>query len=345
MTKNEGSLTVSVLDSDGNIVGMTYPKRAKGLVKKGRAQYVSDNEIRLEQTDPTCENTEDLKMDNIQNTKTTKNYILFNPKKWQIHPDVPNSKAERFFINSPLDESLTEVYSLGNWGWDWSEITGGMMTLEKNTEYHFVFWLNGGENDRDDETCQCHIMFGNNSFSIEKENWERKLVYKLNRSYIKPVKRYKGWLLFDIPFVTEDKDYTQIRFVACGAPTAIMAASEPETYAELEDVVDEFADKRPQRHNIVFEDGWPTNTWYSTSRLKNGGKTESNFSGFDFGDENAFNVNSGAISNAIAGMISSELMNIKDEIRDEIDIDDIAEEIKNEIIEKIKSEINPSENR
>ncbi len=275
-------------------------------------------------------------MDNIQNTVPTKNYILFNPKKWQIHPDVPKSKAERFFINSPLDDSLTEVYSLGNWCWDWSEITGGMMTLEKNTEYHFVFWLNGGENDRDDEICQCHIMFGNNSFSIEKENWERKLVYKLNRSFIKPLKRYKGWLLFDVPFVTEDKDYTQIRFVAKGAPMSIMSAEEPEKYADLEDVVDELADKRPQRHNIVFEDGWPKN------QSLNG---NNDFQHFDFGVGNAFNVDSGAISNAIAGMISSELMNIKDEIRDEIDIDDIAEEIKNEIIEKIKSEINPSENR
>ena len=37
ITKN-----VIVADQNGNIIGMTYPKRAKGLIKKGRAYYNSE---------------------------------------------------------------------------------------------------------------------------------------------------------------------------------------------------------------------------------------------------------------------------------------------------------------
>ena len=42
MTKN-----VTVVDEQGNQHGATYPKRAKGLVKNGRARFVAENKICL----------------------------------------------------------------------------------------------------------------------------------------------------------------------------------------------------------------------------------------------------------------------------------------------------------
>jgi hypothetical protein len=42
MTKN-----ITVIDEKGNILYSTYPKRAVGLIKKGRARRVSKNTIRL----------------------------------------------------------------------------------------------------------------------------------------------------------------------------------------------------------------------------------------------------------------------------------------------------------
>ncbi len=42
MTKN-----ITVVDENDNILESTYPKRAKGLIKKGRAVRISDNVIRL----------------------------------------------------------------------------------------------------------------------------------------------------------------------------------------------------------------------------------------------------------------------------------------------------------
>lgn len=227
-------------------------------------------------------------MDNNTNQTETKNYITVNPKEWQGVPkriqnasnhnpwDWKNESSyktvwDRFFMSNPFEEKMVEVLSVGTWEWiEPSEIASGIMQLEKNTEYHFVFWLNGGENDRSDETCELQVMFSNaNQFPTDAEN-ESRLCYRLNRNYIKPLKRKKGWELYDISFTTADIQYVQFRFVACRAPMTVMAAKNPEEYAEWKDEPDIYADRRPQRHNMVFEDGWPTNQWYSTKALTQG---------------------------------------------------------------------------
>lgn len=39
--------SITILDEEGKFVGETYPKRANGLVKKGRAKYVGETTIRM----------------------------------------------------------------------------------------------------------------------------------------------------------------------------------------------------------------------------------------------------------------------------------------------------------
>ncbi|MDE7295380.1 MAG: hypothetical protein K2N72_13230 [Oscillospiraceae bacterium] len=272
------SRTVTVLSEDGKEIGRTYPKRAKGLVKKSRAVFVTDNTIRLNGC-PTCDNTEDNMMDNINiNTEKTResleagsvNYVYLKPKKWKKHPDVQRTTIfERFSIPDPFggDGEMTDVLSTGSWNGAWCEITNGVEVLEKNTEYRFVFWLNGGENDRYNEVCQLHIIFTDDPVNMPLTDWDNKLCYKLNRGYIKPLKRCNGWELYSVPFKTGDKDFVQLRFVSQNAPMAVMEAKAPEYYADLPESLDPFAEERPQRHNIIFEDGWPTNQWYSTANL------------------------------------------------------------------------------
>ena len=55
---------IIVVDEQGNTLEATYPKRAKGLVKKGRARFISENVICL-----ACppENLEDNAMSNTAN--------------------------------------------------------------------------------------------------------------------------------------------------------------------------------------------------------------------------------------------------------------------------------------
>ena len=43
---------------------------------------------------------------------------------------------------------------------------------------------------------------------------------------------------------------------------ALKPAKELEAYSDWEDAPDEFANERPQRHNLVFADGWPSISQY-----------------------------------------------------------------------------------
>ncbi len=266
MTKN--GQTVCVLDGHDAVIGYTYPNRAKGLVKKRRAEFVSDECIRLYRRCPTYEDMEDTEMDN-------RNYITINPREWHKNPDESHKTVfDRIMISNPLaafdpsEGSLVEILSIGDWDWNhYSKVTNGFLTVEPNTEYHLVFWLNGGENDRSDEICQLQILFTDCNVTASGKEFEEGSCYRLNRGYIKPLKKYKGWEYYDIPFVTTDARYAEFQFVAHKAPMALMPAREPEAYEGLEDVTDPYEKQRPQRHNIVFEDGWPTNNWYSTEKL------------------------------------------------------------------------------
>ena len=265
--------TVRVVDEHGTEIGYTYPKRAKGLVKKCRAEFVSDKEIRLYKHSPTYENMEDDKMDTM-NTENRNNFITVNPREWRKNPEAVDTVWDHFFISNPLAGeipsagSMVEILSVGTYEWqDKSQITNGCQELQPHTEYHLVFWLNGGENDRSDETCELQILFTNHSVTAPIAEFENGMCFRLNRGYIKPLKKYKGWEYYDIPFTTTDARYTQFQFVADRAPMALMPAEKPDVYKSLEEVLDPFEGKRPQRHNIVFEDGWPSNKWYSTEML------------------------------------------------------------------------------
>lgn len=69
---------IIVVDEKGNEYEATYPKRAKGLVKNGRAHYIEENKICL--LHPPNLKSEDNNMSNTQATKTndklTIKYVL-----------------------------------------------------------------------------------------------------------------------------------------------------------------------------------------------------------------------------------------------------------------------------
>lgn len=69
------SLKIEVVDSSGKIIGRTYEKRAKGLVKKGRARFTDENRITLLPSEDAHEyiETEGNKMDERINTENIEN--------------------------------------------------------------------------------------------------------------------------------------------------------------------------------------------------------------------------------------------------------------------------------
>ena len=277
MTKNDAQAkqTVRIYSADGVQVGTTYPKRARGLVKKGRAHFVNDCDIRLNVSDVTI--TEENKMmdNNIMNndpaqekqvdlSKTPQaaepvNKLYFNAREWSFNKDCKNNVGSRSFMQGP-DGIINEAFMIGDWGWNWTEIISRTLILPKNTLNTFTFWLNGGENDNSNEICRFEVIFNN--------DYEGRYSYNLNRNFIKPLKKCNGWELYEIPFRTADNEYTQLRFVAQRAYMTVMGAKDASEYAHLPDTTDPYEQYRPQRHNIVFADGWPTNTWYSTMKLQ-----------------------------------------------------------------------------
>ncbi|MGN0688447.1 MAG: hypothetical protein ACI4KA_10110 [Oscillospiraceae bacterium] len=268
MTKNtaQAKQAIRVFSAQGNQIGFTYPKRARGLVKKGRAQYVNDCDIRLIVSDVTTFTEENTMMDN-NNTNITDsaaysepvNKLYFDAREWSFNKDCKNNVGSRSFMQGP-DGTIREAFMLGDWGWNWTEIISRVLILPKNTLNTFTFWLNGGENDRSNEVCRFEVVFDN--------DYENRYTYYLNRNFIKPLKKCGGWELYEIPFRTGSNETTQLRFVAQAAYMTVMNASDVSEYANLPDTIDPYENYRPQRHNIVFADGWPTNTWYSTARLE-----------------------------------------------------------------------------
>ena len=239
MTKN-----IIVTDANGDIIGTTYPKRAQGLVKNGRACFAGSNTIRMSASDVSSE-TNDI------SEEKSMIYITFKGDEW-LRRDVDIS-----FMSNVIDGSVTEALMLGSWNPGQKAAQSRIFMLTPNTDYRFVFWLNGGENEKGDETCEFKVAF----FS----DWENANVYKLNRGYIRPLLHQKGWELYELPFKTPDVEgdvSVTFSFVANKAPMAVLPALEPSAYADLKDEPDEFEDYRPQRHNIFFRDGWPSITQY-----------------------------------------------------------------------------------
>lgn len=51
---------------------------------------------------------------------------------------------------------------LGGWNEAYVRVTSGALSLLPDSENCFVFWLNGGENDKNSEICQLQITFFGN---------------------------------------------------------------------------------------------------------------------------------------------------------------------------------------
>ena len=93
---------VIVVDEQGNEYEATYPKRAKGLVKNGRARFVAENKICL--ACPPNENLEDKNMS--ENTNKTNSYTVLTEK--EIFDQIVLLQAQL------IDNSSTSLHRLGD---------------------------------------------------------------------------------------------------------------------------------------------------------------------------------------------------------------------------------------
>ena len=106
MTKN-----IIVVDEQGNRYGATYAKRAKGLVKNGRARFIDENTICL--ACPPSEILEDYSMEDIKNTNASDAveysipYILTQIK--HIQDDLTHVQdAMQSILNLPVESPVSQ---------------------------------------------------------------------------------------------------------------------------------------------------------------------------------------------------------------------------------------------
>ena len=115
MTKN-----VIVVDEQGNQYEATYPRRAEGLVKNGRARFVDDTHTKICLACPPNENLEDKKMsENIittavetENTEITAKYFLDQIEK--IRKDTQHLYDAISRLNGADSETTEHAKALAN---------------------------------------------------------------------------------------------------------------------------------------------------------------------------------------------------------------------------------------
>jgi hypothetical protein len=208
-------------------------------------------------------------MNNNENTNTTvtleapasngprpePTHLTIEPRKWKVDYSGNKPAAQRTFITD-MAGGLTEAICLGNWKFEWMNIYSPQTALRKNTDYVFAFWLNGGETEIEQETCEFRIYLNDS---------ENPMIFRLNRDYIKTEKYNKGWYRFMIPFNSGESENEAVvahfEFVAMRAYCAVLP-DKPE-YAGLPD--EERPDPRiPQRHNIAHgASGYPRDKSWS----------------------------------------------------------------------------------
>ncbi|MDE7290005.1 MAG: hypothetical protein K2N71_10990 [Oscillospiraceae bacterium] len=221
---------VIVTDEFDNQIGLTYPKRARGLIKNGRAEYVSDDRIRLLKGAhaPSANNdTEDFKMSNIINFNAREFKFDQNCQSMDGSPAI--HAGSRMFISDFSGENV-QVFEIGDWNWTWSQIKCEKQ-LEPNTDYVFRFAVQGGVNNTGDG--QSHFII------VRDKDWDNSLEYPLERSRFKPTlskKSKDGFLrVYEIPFNSGESGNVTFIFNALHFVETIMPAKELEAYTELED--------------------------------------------------------------------------------------------------------------
>ena len=154
------------------------------------------------------------------------NKIFFNAREWSICSDSSSSKGERTFVTD-FEGGLSEAYCIGDKTQNVTEIGTKQLILDKNTKYTFYFWVKIDRSQRAEAVCQLQIVYNG--------DFENKRVYVLSNANIRPSKIVDGWQLYEIPFVTEENEYTQLRFLAKNAQCSIIPGREAVNYAGIKD--------------------------------------------------------------------------------------------------------------
>lgn len=215
---------VIVLDVFDREIGATYPKRARGLIRSGRAEHAGDHTIRLLDTHASASNQSQMMEDIAMSFN-----IDFNAREFHFDPSCETHVGSRLLVTAE-DGDKVELFELGDRYQPQTQIQMERI-LQKNTEYCFRFAMTRGQVDEDLASVQF-IMAANDS-------WEDRFVYQLTQGAYKPTlsKRSVNGLLqiYEIPFYTGTYENWQFVFAVRQTTVQFMPVMELEEYTTLED--------------------------------------------------------------------------------------------------------------
>jgi hypothetical protein len=111
---------------------------------------ISDLEIRLKITQSLTVSidTEEENMSKV---------INLNAKNFEFDSSCNTNIGFRGFVTTALGNE--EVWEIGNWNWDWTQICANLTGLEKNMDYVFRFAMTLGHNDDNHEESLVHLHY------------------------------------------------------------------------------------------------------------------------------------------------------------------------------------------
>ncbi len=214
---------IIVTDINGNVTGATYPKRAKGLIKSGRAVEVDECTIRLTASVYTAAFSDDME------ERRMADIIDFKARSFKLVEECVSNKGTRLIVTEN-DENV-ECFEIGEDG-AMTEIER-KVTVEADKDYVFRFALKSRVNGSDAESM-VHIYFDSMgdgyTYPLDREDKNR----------FKPVicKKTEDGLLrvFELPFNSGDATSATIRISVHDMTAWIYPAKEKAAYDALEDV-------------------------------------------------------------------------------------------------------------
>ncbi len=227
---------VIVMDDTLQRISLTYPKRARGLVKKGRAEWMNDYQIRLCST-------------KHKETMTMAHALYFDPKAYVPFSGIEENHFTREMVQSFLGSEQKQVLSLGSFEEKEGLAISAPLTLEKNTEYCLTFWLRNPFPRHCHAIAELRILATDSVDTIQAPTEE--LVYRFGSpECVQPIKHCKGWRLYAIEIHTGEEEYTYLKFHAKNAPMTIMSAGNAADYASLvsDPIPEDFPPFLPDEH-------------------------------------------------------------------------------------------------
>ncbi len=230
---------ILVTDASGNVIGRTYPKRAKGLLRSGRATDAGEDFIRLADIPPMSVNrrfSEDKDMSQI---------VEFRARDFRLDPACETNEGSRQIVT--LGGANVECFEIGE-GLTETRIISEK-SLDSDTEYVFRFAISNRYSGNDYAASTVTVYPG--------EDVENSFTYPMDRigkNRFLPVlcKRDGDELVrvFEIPFTTEEAGAYKIVIAVDGMEARIYPAKDNAAYDALPDV-DYEQWRQEERHKWV----------------------------------------------------------------------------------------------